>query len=272
MKRSSIKPDRLINSLISKQQVENQQFSLLVNSLQESGVIKGIGDLRFDHIRFITADLPSLGKSIFEMVLHPMGYKSSGYEIKAQAITTYSYYHPQGYYPRVDIDIAEMDRLPGYLRKIVAQYEAQIPEEQSSKVIESQEDIYDLLFSPRWSRASLGHYKVLAEDHPLLAQLIHHQCPVSNCVLKIDALPDGYNTYRDFIEYLSGLGLEVDRAKDKRHAIEGGALQTFNTKPSVFKAIFADGEEVETYQDFLLLAMRQKATKLKDFNKGFANS
>ncbi|MFT6807551.1 MAG: hypothetical protein ACJA01_000771 [Saprospiraceae bacterium] len=261
MNRNFIKPDRLINSLISKQQVENQQFALLVSSLVGGGVIRGIEDLRFDHIRFLTADLPSLGKSMFEMVLFSMGYKSCGYEIKAQAITTYSYYHPQRYYPRVDIDMAEMLRLPKYLRQIINQYEQQIAKEQASKIIKSQEDLYDLLFAPRWSRASLGHYKVLMEDHPLLAQLVHHQCPVANCVLKIDALPEGYSTYPEFLDYLKGLGMEIDRSRDKRHAIEGGAVHTFSTIPSIFKAIFADGEEVEISQDFLLLAIKQRVIK-----------
>ena len=263
MNNKSIKPDRLIESLVSKQEAENQQFSLLVNSLLEGGIIKRKGDLRFDHIRFLTADLPSLGKSIFETVLFPMGYAMSGYEIKTQAITTYSYFHSLRYYPRVDIDIVEMKRLPQYLRKIVGQYEEQITKEKAAKIIENQDDIYDLLFSSRWSRAALGHYKVLMEDHPLLAYLLHHQCPVSNCVLKVDALPRGYNTYRDFLDYIKALGLEIDRSGDMRHAIEGGALHTFSTIPSVSKAIFADGEEVEINQDFLILAVKQSIKKPK---------
>lgn len=265
MNRSAIDPQKLIHTLITKQKAENDQFSLLVNSLLEGSIITGIEDLRFDHIRFLTAELPSMGRAHFEQVLLLFGYESSGYEIKHQAITTYSYIHRDPFYPRVDIDIAEMHRLPAYLRKIVQQYADQVHCATIANELRDQAELYDFLFSPRWSRASLGHYKVLREDHPMLAFLIHHQCPVSNCILKIDALPDGYNTYKEFLEFLKGIGLQLDRSRELLHTQEGGAFHTFNTVPSKSRALFADGEEVEIEHDFLMLGIKNKVVKARNF-------
>lgn len=250
--------DVVLNDLFDHYRAHVSDVNKITDALLAKGVIGSQEDIVNDHIAFRTLGVPHLGIKSFEKIFLAFGYeKRDYYYFEGKKLDAYWFSPPQEGYPRIFVSELRVQDLSSKAQEIIHKYTSSIVEDPVDVInLENGQEVADFLQKPLWDLPTSTDYQALLAESEYAAWVIYNRYYLNHYTISIHELKDGYNTLEEFNSFLTSIGVKLNNSGGVIKTSDDGLLRQSSTVSALYKALFADGQELEIAGSYVEFAER----------------
>lgn len=236
--------EKILNGLFKVYESRVPDVLRITSSMITEGIINDADEIVNDHIAFRTLGLPNLGIQSFEKVFLHYGYvKKDYYFFESKKLDAYWYSPPNSNYPRVFISELRVKELTKVAQEVIGKYTSKIKTDPVDLIdLDNFEEVLSFFEKPLWELPVLNDYLILLKESEYASWVLYNRYYLNHYTLSVHALKGGYNTLKEFNQFLMKIKIELNDSGGVIKESKDGLLLQSSSVANTFIAEFANNE------------------------------
>lgn len=249
----------VLNGLMTRYKERVPDVQAILQAMIKEKVISDPSEIENDHIAFRTMGVKHLGIQSLEKIFLHYGYKKMDhYFFPEKKLDAYWYSPADPRDPRIFISELQVDNLSKETADLIRSYTNEVTADPVDQLdLNNPLAIDEFLHSGLWRLPTWADYSALAKESEYAAWTIYNRYYLNHFTISVHGLKQGYNTIKDFNDFLERNNFILNNASGKiKQSPDGGLLQS-STIANMTKALFANGEEQSIPGSYVEFAERR---------------
>ena len=256
----------ILNSLFKAYQENVSDVKKITLALVKQGVINEQAEIVNDHIAFRTLGIEHLGIRSFEKIFLKHGYiKKDAYSFDTKKLNAFWYAPPSAIYPRIFISELRVNELSDEAQQVINKYTKAITVDPLNDIdLDNGHAVSTFLHSPLWDVPTKAAYDTLLSESEYAAWVIYNRYYLNHYTISVHALPEGYNTLKEFNQFLEETGIVLNTSGGKIKESKDGLLLQSSSVSALKRVQFSCGEFAEIAGSYVEFAERRVLPEFAD--------
>jgi hypothetical protein len=237
--------EQVLNGLMTRYKERVPDVSGIIQAMIKERIINDPSEIENDHIAFRTMGVKFLGIQSLEKIFLHYGYKRMDhYYFPEKKLDAYWYSPADAKDPRIFISELRVNDLSAKTKSIIKSYTDEVKSDPADKLdFDNASAVNVFLHSGLWRLPTWEDYSALGDESEYAAWTIYNRYYLNHFTISVHNLKDGYNTIRDFNNFIEKYGFVLNDSSGKiKKSPDGGLLQS-STVAHMINASFAHGEQ-----------------------------
>ncbi|MGW9686377.1 2-oxoadipate dioxygenase/decarboxylase family protein [Flagellimonas sp. 2504JD1-5] len=261
--------DIILKSIFEPYKKNVDDVEIISGAMIKKGLISKEENIINDHIAFRTLGVPNLGIASLEKIFLAHGYqRMDAYSFEEKKLNAYWYAPPKPDYPRIFISELRVNELSSGAQSIIKKYTQDITTDPINDLnLENPKEVGQFFYKPLWKVPALDDFLQLAKETEYAAWAIYNRYYLNHYTISVHALPEPYNTLKEFNTFLEEIGIVLNTAGGKIKTSKDGLLKQSSSVAKMVNATFANGEEMKIAGSYVEFAERLPLPEFEKMNK-----
>nr|WP_295925805.1 DUF1338 domain-containing protein [uncultured Dyadobacter sp.] len=260
--------DIVLNGLMRRYKERVPDVGIILDAMEQDGIVKNAGAIENDHIAFRTMGVPQLGVRSFEKIFLHYGYeKRDHYFFEGKKLDAWWYSPPRDTDPRIFVSELRVGDLSKESQQIIHSYTNEVTTDPVDSLdLDNGEAVDAFLHQPLWRTPTVADYQSLLKESEYAAWVIYNRYYLNHFTISVHNLPDGYNTVARFNDFLEKHGIKLNTSGGKIKVSPDGGLLQSATVAEMLDAEFAHSEKLRIAGSYVEFAERKVLPAFADLS------